>query len=83
MCICVNCHWIDRCKTYHAVERQHGVEHLTQSPDFQGNNPAIHIIVKDIPNQSSSIEWDVRSCESFREDEGKWLRLCPGKEIPT
>ncbi|MCX7593865.1 MAG: Ycf34 family protein, partial [Fischerella sp.] len=23
MCICVNCHYVDRCVTYHAVETQH------------------------------------------------------------
>ncbi|MFO0104398.1 MAG: Ycf34 family protein, partial [Cyanobium sp.] len=35
MCICVNCRWVDRCQAYHAVERQHGVAHLSSSPDFQ------------------------------------------------
>ncbi len=83
MCICVNCHWVDRCNTYHSVENQHGVENLTSNPDFQGKNPSIHIIVKDLTNSESSIEWDVRACESFLEDEGKWLRLRPGKTIPT
>ncbi|TAF05304.1 MAG: hypothetical protein EAZ77_14345, partial [Nostocales cyanobacterium] len=23
MCICVNCHYVDRCVTYNAVEAQH------------------------------------------------------------
>tara|TARA_Y100001968_G_scaffold297456_1_gene306414 strand:- start:12854 stop:13105 length:252 start_codon:yes stop_codon:yes gene_type:complete len=83
MCICVNCHWVDRCKTYHAVERQHGVNHLTHNPDFQGNDPRIHIIVRDLPNKEIETEWDVRACGSFLEDSGKWLRLRPGEELPT
>ena len=33
MCICVDCLWVDRCKTYHAVEKQHCVEHLNLNPD--------------------------------------------------
>ena len=59
----MNCHWIDRCKTYHAVERQHGVDHLTANPDFQGNNPSIHILVK---NQANTIE-NGADCEVNKE----------------
>ena len=29
MCICVDCRWVDRCSTYHAVETQHGVRQLS------------------------------------------------------
>jgi len=83
MCICVDCRWIDRCKTYHAVERQHKVKHLTSSPDFEGENPSIHILVKDLENATSSIEWDVRACGSFVEEQGKWLQLRPGEKLPT
>ncbi|WP_320663422.1 Ycf34 family protein [Prochlorococcus sp. MIT 1223] len=83
MCICVDCQWVDRCKTYHAVERQHGAQHLTSNPDFQGNNPRIHIIVRNLPNKDIETEWDVRGCGSFAKDKGKWLRLRPGEELPT
>ncbi len=83
MCICVNCQWVDRCKTYHAVEKQHGAKHLNKAPDVQGNEPRIHVILKTLPNNEISIEWDVRACESFKEDNGKWLRLRPGQELPT
>ena len=83
MCICINCQWVDRCKTYHAVEKQHGVKHLAQNPDFQGNNPRIHVIVRSLENSDIDTEWDVRACGSFLEDEGKWLRLRPGEKIPT
>ncbi|MGB3755866.1 MAG: Ycf34 family protein, partial [Rivularia sp. (in: cyanobacteria)] len=27
MCICVNCHYVDRCATYNAVETQHQQPH--------------------------------------------------------
>ena len=84
MCICVDCSWVNRCKTYHKVETQHGAEHLTQSPDFDGNNPRIHVSLSNISAENGiGIEWDVQSCESFKEDKGKWLRLCPDKELPT
>ena len=83
MCICVNCQWVDRCKTYHAVEKQHGAEHLSQDPDFQGNDPRIHIIVKETHLAGIQTEWDVRACGSFVEDSGKWVRLRPGEKIPT
>ena len=83
MCICVNCQWVDRCKTYHAVERQHGVEHISSNPDFQGNEPRIHVIVRDLPNKEVETEWDVQACGSFLEDAGKWLRLRPGEKLPT
>ena len=83
MCICVNCRWVDRCKTYHAVEAQHGEKHLSSSPDFQGNEPRIHVIVKDVKNSGIQVEWDVQACGSFIEDQGKWLRLRPGEELPT
>ena len=83
MCICVNCRWVDRCKTYHAVEEQHGVNHLTPNPDFQGKDPRIHISVTDLNEGEYGIEWDVRACGSFKEDNGRWMRLRPGEEIPA
>ena len=39
MCICVNCHYVDRCVTYHAVEGQHQQPHLTETPNFDPNEP--------------------------------------------
>ena len=84
MCICVNCQWVDRCKTYHAVEEQHGVNHLTSNPDFQGKDPKIHISVMDLERKGEyGIEWDVRACGSFLEDNGRWMRLRPGEQMPT
>ena len=83
MCICVNCLWVDRCHAYHAVERQHGVEHLTMNPDWKPVDPRIHINVIDLPEGGTGIEWDVRGCESFIEDYGRWLKLRPGEEVPS
>ncbi len=82
MCICVDCAWVDRCKTYYTVEANHGVKHLTHNPDFQGINPKIHINISDMPDSEIGIEWDVRGCDSFLQDQGKWSRLRPGEEIP-
>ena len=83
MCICINCEWVDRCKTYHSVEEQHGAKHLSLDPDFQGNEPKIHISVMTLPNGEVGIEWDVRKCGSYIEDIGRWQRLRPGEQIPT
>ncbi|MEB3172912.1 MAG: Ycf34 family protein [Cyanobacteriota bacterium] len=83
MCICVDCHWIDRCQAYHAVERQHGVEHLTAAPDFAPQQPQIHVQVMDLGAEAVGVEWDVRSCGSFQADPGRWQRLRPGQAVPT
>ncbi|MGL6133381.1 MAG: Ycf34 family protein, partial [Prochlorococcaceae cyanobacterium] len=56
MCICVDCHWVDRCQAYHAVERQHGVAHLSPEPDFQPRAPRIHVQVLDLPGGGVGVE---------------------------
>ncbi len=83
MCICVDCHWIDRCQAYHAVERQHGVAHLNSAPDLKPIDPRIHVSVLNVPQGGTEVEWDVRACKSFMKDQGRWLRLRPGEELPT
>ncbi|MCT0198114.1 Ycf34 family protein [Synechococcus sp. CS-1325] len=82
MCICVDCHWVERCQAYHAVERQHGVCHLSASPDFQPLEPRIHVQVIDLPDAKVGVEWDVRACRSYQADPGRWLRLRPGEPQP-
>ncbi len=78
----MNCRWVDRCKTYHAVERQHGVTHLNMNPDLEPKDPLIHVSVNGLDTGEAAIEWDVRACGSFFEDYGRWLSLCPGQELP-
>jgi hypothetical protein len=82
MCICVDCHWVDRCQAYHAVERQHGVPHLSSHPDMTPLEPRIHVQVQDLPGGGVGVEWDVRACGSFQRDGGRWQRLCPGAALP-
>jgi hypothetical protein len=82
MCICVDCHWVDRCQAYHAVERQHGVPHLCASPDLRPRSPRIHVQVLDLPAGQVGVEWDVRACDDFRSDPGRWARLRPGAPLP-
>ena len=82
MCICVDCQWVDRCKAYHRVETQHGELHLNPEPDFEPEQPRIHVSLCPIEN-SWGIEWDVRSCSSFALDRGHWQRLRPGAPVPT
>ena len=83
MCICVDCRWVDRCQAYHAVERQHGVVHLSAEPDLEPQAPKIHISVMDLPDGQVGVEWDVRACDSFEAEAGRWQRLRPGEVVPT
>ena len=43
---------------------------------------AIHVSVMDLPDGQAGIEWDVRSCSSFKADLGRWQRFRPGQELP-
>ncbi len=93
MCICVNCDYVDRCITYHAVETNHQQPHLTETPSFEPNNPTIdaNILLPKVEVQGNRIiqknefgfEYDVVGCNSFIESKGKWARLRPGEAIPT
>ncbi len=78
----MDCHWVDRCQAYHAVERQHGVPHLCQVPDIVPDQPRIHVQVLDLPAGGVGVEWDVRACASFQADQGRWLALRPGAPLP-
>ena len=82
MCICVNCEYVDRCITYHAVEAQHQQPHLTENPNFEPNEPSINVNIR--PNNDViEMEWDVVGCLSFKEQKGKWSKLRPGELVPT
>ncbi len=82
MCICVNCHYVDRCATYHAVEGQHQQPHLTEFPTFDPVEPSINVNIRQ-RGEEIEMEWDVVGCESFQEDMGKWAKLRPGELVPT
>lgn len=82
MCICVNCHYVDRCVTYHAVEGQHQQPHLTDTPTFDAVEPTINVNIRQV-SDGIEMEWDVVGCESFKEEQGKWAKLRPGELVPT
>ena len=83
MWICINCKWVDICFTYHDVEHNHVVNHICSQPDFKAKKPFIHVsIVKDKVGYYKT-EWDVQSCESFKEEYGKWSKCNPGLELPA
>ena len=82
MCICVNCYFVDRCHTYHAVETQHQQPHLTDSPDFEPKEPSINVNIR-TGEKYIEMEWDVVGCQSFLRENGKWAQLRPGEAIPT
>ena len=82
MCICVNCYYVDVCQTYHAVEEQHQQSHLTNKPSFNPIKADINVNIRP-KNDYIEIAWDIVNCESFLEETGKWLRLCPGSPVPS
>lgn len=82
MCICVNCYYVDRCNTYHAVETQHQQPHLTDNPSFEPENPSINVNIR-TQEDYIEMEWDVVGCNSFNEEKNKWAKLRPGEAIPT
>jgi len=82
MCICVNCHYVDRCTTYHAVETQHEQPHLTNFPNFEPIEPTVNVNIRP-QEEYIEIEWDVVGCESFLQEAGKWAKLRPGEPVPT
>ncbi|MBD2149113.1 Ycf34 family protein [Pseudanabaena sp. FACHB-1277] len=82
MCICINCTYVDRCITYHAVEAQHLQPHLTEFPDFEATSPTINVNIR-TDQDDIQMEWDVVGCESFVSEMGKWIRLRPGELVPT
>jgi hypothetical protein len=82
MCVCVNCLYVDRCETYHAVETQHQQPHLTEAPDFSPVEPTINVNIRTMGDEIQ-MEWDVVGCASLTADPGRWARLRPGELIPT
>ncbi|AMW28101.1 MULTISPECIES: Ycf34 family protein [Arthrospira] len=82
MCICVNCYYVDRCITYHAVETQHQERHVSENPTFDPVEPSINVNIR-TTEDSIEMEWDVVGCESFKQETGKWSKLRPGEPIPT
>jgi hypothetical protein len=82
MCICVNCHYVDRCITYHAVEGQHQQPHLTETPDFEPIEPSINVNIR-TREEFIETEYDVVGCLSFKQETGKWAKLRPGELVPT
>lgn len=82
MCICVNCHYVDSCITYHAVEGQHQQPHLTETPDFEPIEPSINVNIR-TREEFIEMEYDVVGCLSFKQETGKWAKLRPGELVPT
>ncbi len=82
MCICINCHYVDLCTTYHEVEHQHQQPHLADAPDFNPVEPTINVNIR-TSDEELQWEWDVVGCQSFTEEAGKWAKLRPGELVPT
>ena len=82
MCICINCHYVDKCQTYYEVETQHQQPHLTDNPTFEPIEPTINVNIRP-KDEYIEMEWDVVGCESFLQETGKWIKLRPGEPVPA
>ena len=65
------------------MERQHGVPHLSDAPDRVPRQPRIHVQIRDLDDGGVGVEWDVRACDDFQLDPGRWQRLRPGLLLPS
>lgn len=54
-CICINCKWVDRCKTYHWVEKMHEQPHVTHAPDFDPDDPQIQVFIRNEGAESADV----------------------------
>ncbi len=68
--------------TYHDVEANHEVDHICDFPNFEPKNPYIHVSIVNDSNGNYKTDWDVQSCSSFSEENGKWAKLRPGLKLP-
>ena len=83
MCICVDCHWVDRCSTDHAVKTRHGAKHLmTPRPDFEPRHPPMNVHLRP-QGSTTTVGGDVVAGNSFLTDLGHWQRSCPQETVPT
>ena len=64
-------------------EKNHGVDHICDLPDFRAKKPFIHVNIVQDNNGDSKTDWDVQSCESFENEFGKWSKCNPGMELPV
>ena len=69
--------------TYHDVETNHEVKHISDIPNFKALNPYIHVSIVQDMNGDYKTDWDVQSCSSFSEEYGRWSKLMPGLELPA
>nr|YP_010443844.1 Ycf34 [Vacuolaria virescens]UTE94731.1 Ycf34 [Vacuolaria virescens] len=72
MCICLNCKYINVCKHYNFVEKNHNELNITKTPAFF---PYYSITTINFFNEPKEleIEWDVVECLSFKEKPGNWV----------
>ena len=68
--------------TYHDVEKNHGVEHICDIPNFKPKKPYIHVNIIQDSNGDFKTDWDVQSCSSFDQEAGKSSKCRTGLELP-
>jgi hypothetical protein len=72
MCICLNCNYINVCKQYFFIEKNHKESNINNHPKFV---PTQSITTVNFFKTLGTIEleWDITECLSFKEKPGKWL----------
>jgi hypothetical protein len=72
MCICLNCNYINTCKQYFFIEKNHNELNTNKNPYFNPTQSIISINYNGNIDQLL-IEWDLEECLSFKEKPGNWL----------
>jgi len=72
MCICLNCQYLNVCKQYNFIEKNHCEPNINKNPIFLPSQTIININFFYI-DEFIQIEWDVVECLSFKEKPGKWV----------
>ena len=68
--------------TYHDVEKNHGVEHIGDIPNFKPIKPYIHVSIIAGCNGEFTTDWDIQSCSSFLEEAGILNKFTSNLELP-
>lgn len=72
MCICLNCSYLNICKQYFFVEKNHKELNINKNAKFLPSQSIINIIMFQT-QKTLEIEFDIIECLSFKEKPGKWI----------
>lgn len=73
MCICLNCNYLQNCRTYYLIEEAHKESHLNENAEFFPQSPVISVNFTLTNKINFGLEWDVNECISYQEKPANWI----------